>query len=155
MTPVLACAGALLLVVTVVAVVMMLRRRVVVVSVIGASMAPTLRHGDRVLVRRMPCEAVRRGDVVVFRELTACRPGDPTGLRDAALLVKRVAAVAGDPNPPFLPAWARRQSGVVPPGHLVLLGDNAEVSRDSRQFGSVAADRLLGVAVRRVGGEAL
>ena len=50
----------------------------------GPSMAPTLRHGDAVLVRRGG-RAVRAGDVVVVR--FASRPG--------ALFVKRAARVEG------------------------------------------------------------
>ena len=40
---------------------------------------------------------------------------------------------------------------VVPPDLLVLFGDNAAASYDSRQVGYFPADRLLGVAVRRLG----
>src|SRR5690606_32997626 len=43
-----------------------LRRTLVVVEVFGQSMAPTLRQGDRVLVRRRGLERLRCGDVVVF-----------------------------------------------------------------------------------------
>lgn len=144
----LAGAAAVLLLV---AAVVMVRQRLVVVAVSGASMAPTLRSGDRVLVRRVPGEAVRPGEVVVVEEPGPCRPGQPTNAR-VKWVVKRVAAVPGDPAPPFLPAWEQGPGGCVPPGRLVLLGDNVEFSRDSRHFGSVGADRVLGVALRRVGG---
>lgn len=150
MTAILVGSGAvLLLAATVVAV---LRKRIVVVSVSGSSMAPTLRPGDRVLVRRVRGETPRPGEVVVVAEPGPCRPGDPTGARGSRWVVKRVAAVPGDPEPPFMPAWARTPEGVVAPGRLVLLGDNPELSRDSRQFGTVRADRVLGVALRRLGG---
>ncbi|MEU8247386.1 S26 family signal peptidase [Nonomuraea sp. NPDC048916] len=132
--------------------VIVLRRRIVVVSVSGLSMEPTLRHGDRVLVHRAPRETPSRGDVVVIREPGPCRPGDPAGVRGARWVVKRIAAIPGDPEPAFLPAWARHPTGVIPPGCLVVLGDNAELSRDSRHFGAVQADRVLGVASRRLGG---
>lgn len=145
--------GAVLVVLAAVAVVL-LRRRVVAVSVTGLSMAPTLHAGDRVLVRRTPVDRLQRGDVVVVREPGPCRPGDPDGLRGAVLMVKRVAALPGDPAPAVLPAWARG-GGVVPPGRLVVLGDNPGVSLDSRHFGPVGAERLLGVVVRRLGGGTL
>ena len=107
------------------------RRRVVVVSVRGWSMAPDLRPGDRLLVRRTTA-AVRPGDVVVVD-------------LDTGWAVKRVAAVAGDPRPAGVPG-----AGEVPPGHVVLLGDNAAVSLDSRELGPVPADRLVGVVRRRL-----
>ncbi|MBF9133218.1 S26 family signal peptidase [Plantactinospora sp. S1510] len=152
MTAVLAGAGVLLLLTVTTA---LLRRRLVVVSVSGASMAPTLGSGDRVLVRRTPGEAVRAGQIVVVEEPRPCRRGESTRPRRTDWLVKRVVAVPGDLTPAFLPAWERGPDSRVPPRRLVLLGDNAEFSRDSRHFGSVSTDRVLGVALRRVGGGTL
>lgn len=146
MTAVLLGAGAVLML-AVAAV--LVGRRLVVVSVSGDSMAPTLHSGDRLLVRRVPGETVRVGEVVVVQESRPCRPGDD---RSVDWMVKRVVAVPGDPTPSFLPSWERGPNGRVPPHRLVLLGDNAEWSRDSRHFGSVPADRVLGVVLRTVGG---
>lgn len=141
--------------VVVVVVVSTIRARIIVIRVSGQSMAPTLRSGDRLLVRRGPGVEPRVGDLVVLPEPGPCRRGEPARREAAsALIVKRVAAVPGDPVPAFLPAW-ERAGGVVPPGRLVLLGDNPPMSRDSRQFGQVRADRLIGVVVRRLGGHAL
>ncbi|SEL42863.1 S26 family signal peptidase [Nonomuraea pusilla] len=124
-------------------------RRTVVVTVSGPSMEPTLRPGDRVLVRRTPGVVPGRGDVVVVEEPGPCRPGDRTGAAGTRWVVKRVAAVPGDPEPPYLPAWARHPSGLVPAGRLVLLGDNPAGSRDSRHYGTVPASRVLGLATPR------
>ncbi|WP_214322580.1 signal peptidase I [Nonomuraea sediminis] len=123
-----------------------LRRRVVVVSVSGASMIPTLRHGDRLLVRRVAGERLRRGDLVVLTEPVPCRADERP-----RWMVKRVVAVPGDEQPSFLPGWVRRSEGVVAPGHLVVLGDNPEFSRDSRHFGALPSDRVVGVVLRRLG----
>jgi signal peptidase I len=125
------------------------RRRFALVTVSGTSMVPTLRPGDRVVVRRVPVEALRAGDVVVLE-----RP-DPTGRwvapptrRPGARrwMVKRTAAVAGEP----VPAVVRLPGPVVPAGHLVVLGDNPPDSLDSRGFGYVPAERVLGRVVRRL-----
>jgi len=105
-----------------------LRRRYVLVTVDGLSMMPALRPGHRLLVRRAAVRRVRRGGLVVVR--------DPAGL---GFVVKRAVAVPGDPAP--LPATPR----VVPAGHLYLLGDNAALSHDSRIWGYVDDERLLGV----------
>ena len=96
------------------------------VRVAGPSMEPTLRAGDRLLVRR--AGLVRRGCVCVVAE------------DDETLTVKRVAAVAGDPALGSVPG-----AGVVPAGCLVLLGDNRAHSYDSRSVGYYRTDRLLGV----------
>ena len=116
------------------------RRRVVVVTVRGWSMAPALAPGARVLVRRTPPGRARPGDVVVARLDTG--PG--------GWAVKRVAAVAGDPWPAGVPGGP--PGGRVPAGRLVLLGDNAAVSLDSRELGAVPADRVVGVVRRRLPG---
>jgi signal peptidase I len=108
-----------------------LRRAFLLVRVEGASMEPALRAGDRVLVRRIRGDRVRRGQVVVVAEA------------DARLTIKRAAAVPGDP----VPHEVARTLGepVVPAGRLVLLGDNRARSRDSRAVGYFGTDRLLGV----------
>ncbi|GAA2808830.1 S26 family signal peptidase [Kitasatospora sp. CM 4170] len=113
---------------------LLLRRSFELVDVQGGSMEPTLRDGDRVLVRRT--RVFRRGDVVVFPV-----PDGPRDPADAPWLVKRVSGVAGDPAADGCPA--------VPPGHLAVLGDNPR-SLDSRTFGTVPSRTALGVAVRRM-----
>jgi nickel-type superoxide dismutase maturation protease len=73
------------------------------------------------------------GDRLVVMWLGRHRPGDVVALRDpqepGRLLVKRVASVA--------------------PRGIEVLGDNADVSRDSRSFGLVASSSLIGKAVYR------
>jgi signal peptidase I len=130
-----------------------LRRRLVSVTVLGHSMLPAYRPGDRVLVRRGKVPE-RGGVVVVEQPSTERRAWDlpPAGLgstrqpvTERQWLVKRVAATAGD-------TWST-EAGVihgVPPGHLLLLGDNAAVSFDSRQMGPFPVDRVLGAVWRRL-----
>ncbi|MFF7095447.1 S26 family signal peptidase [Streptomyces rubradiris] len=120
-------------------------RRLLVVTVRGTSMTPTHHHGDRLLVRRT--RTVRRGQVVV-----ALRPRSPAVWREdrhSPLIVKRVAAVPGDPVPPgSVPPRAEDHEGRVPPGRVVLLGDNTAASVDSRQLGFFPLDDVLGVVTR-------
>jgi signal peptidase I len=119
------------------------RKLLILTTVDGPSMEPTLRSGQRVLIRRT--RRPRRGRVVLMR--LPVRPGHPP---DPLLLLKRVVAVTGDHVPQ---GWASPDvHGIggarVPRGHYVVLGDNSPVSTDSRYFGLVPDDRLVGVMVR-------
>jgi nickel-type superoxide dismutase maturation protease len=80
-------------------------------------MAPALRHGDQLLVRR--AVRARPGDVVVV------------SLPDGVLAVKRLR---------------RPDDGA----GLWVEGDNPYGSTDSRTFGSLPSDALLGVAMARL-----
>ncbi|MBX7266285.1 S26 family signal peptidase [Micromonospora sp. Llam7] len=125
-----------------------LRHTFLVTTVAGRSMLPTYTSGDRMLVRRVPLARVRSGDVVVLADgdlparptRSASTRRDPPG----ELIVKRAVAVPGDPVPAGVPV----PDQVVPPGHLIVLGDNADASYDSRNAGYYAADTLIGVVVR-------
>ncbi|GAA3619963.1 hypothetical protein GCM10022419_126980 [Nonomuraea rosea] len=120
------------------------RRRLVVVQVSGVSMSPTYRPGDRVLVRRTG--SVRRGQVVVFE---STRPsGWGTGPPAAPWAIKRVTALPGDPVPADVVRAVAAEPGAGVPEHaLVVVGDGTS-SADSRVWGYLPADRVLGVVVR-------
>ncbi|MEU7877258.1 S26 family signal peptidase [Microbispora bryophytorum] len=139
-----------------------------VVEVHGESMEPGLWSGDRVLVRRVrpgrprrpgrPGRSglfarrvrwvrrrVRRGDIVVISRVG---PGEGVALDGGTnLVIKRAAAVAGDPIPPGFEALGETR---VPPGRLLVLGDNPSRSTDSRQWGLLPECRITGVVLRRL-----
>lgn len=122
------------------AVVAWIRSRWLVVTVDGRSMLPTFADGDRVVVRRRTLTDVRRGDVVVLEP--------PGSARERYWNIKRVTALPGDAVSMDVAGCAAGDR--VPPGSLVVLGDNAD-SADSRQRGFYQGDRLLGVVVRPLG----
>lgn len=132
--------------VAVVLLILWLRRRYVVVTVHGESMLPTYRPGERLVVRRTAPRSLRTGQVVVLAGRSLA------GETGTGWIVKRVAAVPGDPIPrDTVPALRTAPGTRVPAGHLVVLGDNADRSYDSRRSGYLTTDRLLGVVLRKVG----
>ncbi|WP_238539855.1 S26 family signal peptidase [Corallococcus macrosporus] len=124
------------------------RRRWVVVAVQGNSMSPTLHDGQRLVARRLgrapaPGNGYSRSDVVVF--VLSAKQRETLEAEALPYLVKRVAAVAGDP----VPDWARAALGAdddsrVPPGKVVVSGDNAR-SQDSRQLGYIDAEAIIAI----------
>ena len=159
-----ACTGLAALFCLAGAVVMVVRRRVFVVTVRGTSMEPTFRPGDRVLARRAGLAGVGVGDVVIIGARTppgrvlarASFRGHPANtMPDAAggsWIIKRVAAIPGDPVPrDRIAALAHVRESVVPDGKLVILGDSTR-SADSRQHGYYDGNQVAGVVVRRLRG---
>ncbi|GGL37686.1 S26 family signal peptidase [Planomonospora parontospora] len=149
------------------AVLVWVRRNLLAVRVRGGSMRPSYREGDRVLVRRVTAGRLRAGDVVVADAFafSGVLFGAPSGRHAAPApgadavrgqasgpgtrtdwMIKRVAAVPGDPRPVSVPARAGETA--VPDGCLVLLGDNADRSLDSRHFGYAPAEGVVGRVVR-------
>lgn len=119
------------------------RRRFILITVVGSSMEPTLRSGQRVLARRAADRGIQRRDIIVFRT-PAHRAKDSPALR-----VKRVAATPGDPFPIWLADVQSSEalSLRVPDGALVVAGDN-QLSEDSRQLGLVPTKDVIAVIKR-------
>ena len=133
--------------------------RVVVtaVEVKGASMFPTLASGDRFLLNRFTylTREPQRGELVVLK--------DP---QDGELIVKRIIALPNETVvmqndaayvngrrmiEPYASVSTRPdispmgQSVVVPRDCYFVLGDNRSRSLDSRVFGPIRRDSILGV----------
>ena len=104
-------------------------------EVVGESMAPALQPGDWLLVDPTSARWSRRGSVVVVRE-----PGS------GIVVVKRIAGRPGD-------------NVVGPDGSPMLLGeseawlasDAPDAAVDSRRYGPVDAEHLLGRVAWRYG----
>ncbi len=122
------------------------------------SMETTLYKDDRLLVNKVSYRLhdVNRGDVVVFR-----RPDDQPGeIRD---LIKRVIGLPGETVEgrggviyiddqqlvePYLDGkpFGDFSPTTVPEGQFFMMGDNRDESLDSRRFGTIGEDRIVGRA---------
>lgn len=129
-------------------------------TVRSSSMTPTLHTGDQILAERLTPRFGRleRGDLVVFRAPAS-----------RALMVKRVVALAGDrvglADGRLVVNGRRRPEAyvdlasvdgvyfgpkAVPPGSVFVMGDDRAGSVDSRDFGPVPLDRVLGRVLWRL-----
>ncbi len=126
------------------AVFFMLNFTTVVVS--GPSMLPTFKTGRRLLATRAYWLAgpLQHDDIVVIREAD---PNVGTGY-----FIKRVYRLAGETvdmvNVPRAPLWTLAKGPYkVPADSIYVLGDNREVSSDSREFGAVPVSRVIGKVI--------
>ncbi|HET6774030.1 MAG TPA: signal peptidase I [Acidimicrobiales bacterium] len=131
------------------------------------SMTPTLEVGDRVLVNKLSYKThdVRRGDLIVFERPPETSNGLEGEIKD---LIKRVVAVGGDSiegrdgrvyvngeliEEPYLEPGTPTNDldrEVVPEGTVFVMGDNRLNSEDSRVFGPIDEDTIIGRAVVKV-----
>jgi len=130
------------------------RAAVHIYSIPSESMVPALEVGDQIVVTRYLQSRPERGDVIVFQS--------PVGADE--LLVKRVIGLPGDwidsrlgrvriggftlPEPYLDRAAASGSipSQFVPPDTYFVLGDNRESSLDSRTWGVVPEELIVGRA---------
>jgi signal peptidase I len=155
-------------VVLIVAVVVALGIRTFVVQTFfipSASMEPTLMIGDRILVDKISyhLHAVHRGDIVVF----ATPPGEDAG-PDVKDLVKRVIGLPGETissaggqvvinGKPLKEPWlvpgtvtAGITTRKIPAGEYFVMGDNRSDSSDSRVFGPIHKNLIVGRVVVKI-----
>lgn len=130
------------------------------------SMEPTLMTNDRILVQKVTYRfsSVKRGDIIVFNAPPAELEQNP----DIKVLVKRVIGLPGDqveayngilylngkPLPEeYLPSGTVTKDlplTIVPEGQMWMMGDNRTRSGDSRYFGAVDEDLVIGKVFFRV-----
>jgi len=121
------------------------------------SMKPTLLEGDRILLSRLTYHFrdPEAGDVVVFH--SPLHEGEDLVKRIVALAGDRVAISAGDLYVNGVAVDERYllsadfggelREQVVPEGHVFVMGDNRDESGDSRLFGPISTDLIIGGAL--------
>jgi signal peptidase I len=127
-------------------------------QVLGQSMEPNLHTQQRVLVEKVSyrfLHAPQRGDIVVI-DLDKENKSDD-------MLIKRVIGLPGDTieirsgeviidGGRLEESWTTNLGGsnygptTIPPLHVFVMGDNRGASNDSRSFGPVHVDNLVGRA---------
>jgi signal peptidase I len=132
-------------------------------QVSGLSMEPHIHSGEYVLINTFAyrLRTPRRGDIIAFRHDGALRAAqDDT----RAIFIKRVVGLPGDRiridrgqvyvdgvklDEPYVRHPDNRTFGeiTVPASSVYVLGDNRAESEDSRFFGPVADNQLIGRAV--------
>lgn len=120
------------------------------------SMSPTLIPGDRILTNKLgiSTRTFHRGDVIVFRNPENRRqnfvkrivglPGDTVEVKERELLINgetqhRVSDNTELSRPPKISVQT------VPAGSYFVLGDNRDLSHDSRNFGFLSHGEIMGV----------
>ena len=121
----------------------------------GQSMEPNLHNNQRLIIEKITYRffPAQRGDIVVLK--LPDRPGPP--------LIKRVVGLSGEVveirdgqvyidgrllSEPYLNqlTYSSRPSETVPDGSLFVMGDNRGYSSDSRAFGVVSLEFIVGRA---------
>ncbi len=121
----------------------------------GQSMDPSLRDNERLIIEKITYRfrSPQRGDIVVLRRPQ--RSVDPLIKRVIGLPGETVAIhdglvyINGEPlSEPYLnqSTWGSMAPVVVPEGHVFVMGDNRRSSNDSRAFGVVPLDDIVGRA---------
>ena len=131
----------------------------------SGSMEPTLASGDRILVNKL-AGTPSRGDLIVFSrsdgdlvKRVVALPGETLEFREGLLkvgenwilepyLVAGTGTFVRSAIPNCLPTegFADNEACTVPEDHVFVMGDNRTVSFDSRNFGPVPLESLIGNA---------
>jgi signal peptidase I len=128
------------------------------IEVDGESMVPTLQHGETYMLNRWSYHfrQPRRGELVVIRDpgytdMAIKRivgiGGEQVRIHDAAVFIDGVPLKEGylAPKVQTFPAKGTAASFTIPRNHYFVLGDNRANSLDSRYYGPLHRQQIVGV----------
>lgn len=130
--------------------------------VVGDSMQPSLQPDQHLLVSKLAVGPIERSAVLVFAHPSAPRrhlvkrvvglPGETVSIEAGRVFVSRADGPRrelgeGYLEPAFNDPGAYASETTVPEGCYYVLGDNRENSKDSRNFGVVFKERIIGRAL--------
>lgn len=131
----------------------------------GASMEPNFHNGEYILTNKIiyRIEQPQRGDVIIFKsprnkEVDYIKriiglPGDRVSVKSNAIYVneEKVAEPYLQPGVTIfgMSYLKEGQEATVPEGMYFVLGDNRPHSSDSRDFGPIPKDEIIGKAFLR------
>ena len=132
-------------------------------KVVGASMQPTLHTNERFVTDKVvyKLHPPERGDIVVLNSLEGTEvelikrvvglPGERVSLKDGSVYIN--GKKLNEQYTPSQTYWYESDKNEdpnyfveVPPGSVFVLGDHREVSKDSRVFGPVPLENIVGRA---------
>jgi signal peptidase I len=129
----------------------------------GVSMEPNFQNGEYILTEKVTYlfMSPSRGDVVVFEapnrknadyiKRVIGLPGDTVSVLDGKVYINgEVLTEDYEPNTTNPGNFMQEgQDVIVPPDMYIVLGDNRPQSSDSREFGPVEKDSIVGRAILR------
>ncbi|RDI45760.1 signal peptidase I [Falsibacillus pallidus] len=137
----------------------------------GKSMMPTLQDGNRLIVGKLDYDLKKpdRFDIIVFHATETADyvkrviglPGDKVAYKNDTLYINgkpmkepylkqyKARVTQGNLTPDFTLEEITGET-TVPKGKLFVLGDNRQVSEDSRVFGFVDQDKVVGKVDLRI-----
>lgn len=121
----------------------------------GHSMETNLLSDQRLVIEKLSYHfhGPRRGDIVVLKleewdgdpliKRVIGLPGETVAIHDGQVFIDGIPLDEPYLDQPTLGNW---EPQVVPPLHIFVMGDNRAASNDSRYFGAVPLDRIVGRA---------
>jgi len=123
--------------------------------VVGTSMNPTLENGEFLVVNKLDyrLHQPQRGDIIVFTDPVSPDrklikrviglPGETVEIKNGGVLIEQQFL-----DEPYLedPGNSSRAASVLAEGQYFVLGDNRNNSSDSRSWGTLPRERIVGKA---------